>query len=55
MGLNSFSKLSMAGLLAIATSVHAAPIVTDVSFLTERIAPNSVPGFARSTVTNQTQ
>jgi hypothetical protein len=55
MGLNSISKMGMAGLLAIASSAYAAPIVTDVSFLTERIAPNSVPGFARSTVTNQTQ
>lgn len=55
MRLLSVLKMSFAGAMAVGTAVNAAPIVTAVSFLTDRYAPNSVPGFERSTVTNQTQ
>jgi hypothetical protein len=44
-----------AALMAMAAAAEAAPVVTDVSFLTERTAPNSVPGFATATVANRTQ
>jgi len=55
MRLLALFKMSMAGAMALGTAVNAAPIVTAVSFLTDHYAPNSVPGFERSTVTNQTQ
>lgn len=55
MRFSSFGLLAFAALLTAGPAVRAAPIVTDVTFLTERIAPNSVPGFERATVTNQTQ
>lgn len=53
--ISSGYKFVVAVLLGVGAAVNAAPIVTDVSFLTDHMAPNSAPGFATPTVTNRTQ
>ena len=54
-GRTILTTVVLAGVAALGTPAHAAPVITFLGHYTDRYAPNSVPNFATAVVANHAQ